>query len=377
MNGMEIIIKEVKTKCDLYKFIHLPAKIHKNHKNWVPPLYMDEWEYFNPKKNRSFDHCDHILLLAFKDGKVVGRCMGLIHHDYNKTHNEKNGRFSNIETWNDPEVFHALISYVEKWAKEKGMNKVVGPLAFSDKDPQGFLYEGFDEPHVIASHCNFPYLVDFIVNEGYSKIVDLFDCKIVIPDVLPEIYNKVVERFNRNNSNLKVLEFTKRSKIKPYIRPVLTLFNDTFGDIYGATPFTEKEMDDFANRYLFLIDPAFVKIVINEKEEVIGCVIGMSDISKGIQKSKGYLLPFGFIPILTAGKKSQQLNLLLGTVDDRYQGRGITALLGIKIIESAKKAGKKVADSHLELETNLRARAEMERMGGVPYKKFRLFEKTI
>ena len=94
-------------------------------------------------------------------------------------------------------------------------------------------------------------------------------------------------------------------------------------------------------------------------------------------KSKGYLLPFGFIPILTAGKKSQQLNLLLGTVDDRYQGRGITALLGIKIIESAKKAGKKVADSHLELETNLRARAEMERMGGVPYKKFRLFEKTI
>ena len=89
MNGMEIIIKEVKTKCDLYKFIHLPAKIHKNHKNWVPPLYMDEWEYFNPKKNRSFDHCDHILLLAFKDGKVVGRCMGLIHHDYNKTHIKK------------------------------------------------------------------------------------------------------------------------------------------------------------------------------------------------------------------------------------------------------------------------------------------------
>lgn len=374
---MEITIKEVKTRSDLRKFIHLPTKIHKNHTNWVPPLYMDEWEYFNPKKNRSFDHCDHTLLLALKDGKVVGRCMGLIHHDYNKAHNEKNGRFSNIETWNDPEVFHALISYVERWAKDKGMNKVVGPLAFSDKDPQGFLYEGFDEPHVIASNCNFPYLVDFIVNEGYSKIVDLFDCKIVIPDVLPEIYHKVVERFNRNNSNLKVLEFTKRSKIKPYIRPVLTLFNETFGDIYGATPFTEKEMDDFANRYLFLIDPAFVKIVINEKEEVIGCVIGMSDISKGIQKSKGYLLPFGFIPILTAGKKSQQLNLLIGTVDDRYQGRGVTALLGIKIIESAKKAGKKVADSHLELETNLRARAEMERMGGVPYKKFRLFEKAI
>jgi hypothetical protein len=220
-------------------------------------------------------------------------------------------------------------------------------------------------------------MVDFIVNEGFSKIVDLFDCKIIIPDELPEIYNKVVERFHRNNSNLKVLEFTSRAKVKPYIRPILTLLNNTFGDIFGAIPFTEKEMDDFANRYLFLINPAFIKAVINEKEEIIGCVIGMSDIGKGIQKSKGYLLPFGFIPILTAGKKSQQLNLLLGTIDSRYQGRGVTVLMVIKMIESAKKAGKKVADSHLELETNIRARAEMERLGGVVYKKFRLFEKVI
>ncbi|HPR32281.1 MAG TPA: hypothetical protein PLK12_09305 [Prolixibacteraceae bacterium] len=374
---MEIIIKEVKTKSDLRQFIHLPKKIHKNHKNWVPPIYMDEWDYFNPKKNRSFDHCDHILLLALKEGKVVGRCMGLIHHDYNKLKNEKSGRFSNIETWEDPEVFHALISYVEKWAKERGMEKLIGPFAFSDKDPQGFLFEGFDEPHVIASNCNFPYLVDYIVKEGYTKIVDLFDCKIIIPDELPEIYHKVVERFHRNNSNLKVLEFTSRAKVRPFIRPVLTLFNETFGDIFGAIPFTDKEMDDFANRYLYLINPAYVKIVSNEKDEIIGCAIGMSDIGKGIQKAKGYLLPFGFIPILTAGKKSKQLNLLLGTIDPRYQGRGVDVLMAIKMIESARKAGKKVADSHLELETNLRARAEMERLGGIPYKKFRLFEKVL
>jgi hypothetical protein len=106
---MEITIKEVKTRSDLRKFIHLPAKIHKDHKNWVPPLYMDEWEYFNPKKNTSFDQCDYILILALKEGKVVGRCMGLIHNEYNKSHNEKTGRFSYLETWNDPEVFHALI----------------------------------------------------------------------------------------------------------------------------------------------------------------------------------------------------------------------------------------------------------------------------
>jgi hypothetical protein len=374
---MEITIKEVKTRSDLRKFIHLPAKIHKGHKNWVPPLYMDEWEYFNPKKNSSFNQCDHILLLAIKEGKVVGRCMGLIHNEYNKSHNEKTGRFSYLETWNDPEVFHALISYIENWSKDKGMERVIGPFAFSDKDPQGFLYEGFDEPHVIVSYCNFPYIIDLIGKEGYSKVADMFDCKIVIPDELPELYRKVEERFKRNNSNLKVLEFTSRAKVKPYIRPALTLMNETFTDILGATPFTEKEMDDFANRYLFLIDPAFIKIVTNEKNEIIGFIIGMSHIGEGIQKSKGYLLPFGFIPILLAGKKSPQLNLLFGTIDSRYQGMGVNVLMAIKMIESARKAGKKFADSHLELETNHRARAEMERIGGVVYKKFRIFGKDI
>jgi hypothetical protein len=374
---MEIQIKEVKTKNDLHHFIHLPAKIHKGHKNWVPPLYMDEWEYFNTKKNVSFSYCDQVLLLAIKNGIVVGRCMGLIHHKYNTQHNELNGRFSYIETWNDKEVFHALIDYVAKWAKEKGMTKLVGPLAFSDKDPQGFLIEGFDETIVIASYCNYPYIIDLLEKEGFEKKVDLVVYKVPIPDELPPLYKLVSQRFHQNNSNLRVMAFTSRRKVKPFIRPTLQLINETFTNIYGFTPFSEKEMDDFANRYLFLINPNFIKIMLNENNEVVGTIIGMSDISKGIQKSKGYLLPFGFIPILTAGRKSKQLNLLLGAVDPRYQGRGMEILLGINMIESAKKTGKTFVDSHLELEYNTKVRAEMSRMGGVVYKKYRIYQKDL
>lgn len=374
---MEIQIKEVRTKQELHDFIHLPAKIHKGHKNWVPPLYMDDWEYFNPKKNKSFSYCDHLFLLAISDGKVVGRCMGLIHHKYNTQHNETNGRFSYIETWNDQEVFHALIEYVAKWAKEKGMTKLIGPLAFSDKDPQGYMTDGFDETIVIASYCNYPYIIDLLEKEGFEKKVDLVVYKTPIPDELPPLYKMVSQRFHQNNNNLKAMTFTSRRKVKPYIRPVLQLINETFTNIYGFTPFTEKEMDDFANRYLFLINPRFIQIMMNENNEVVGTIIGMSDISKGIQKSKGYLFPFGFIHILTAGRKSKQLNLLLGAVDPRYQGRGMEVMLGINMIAAAKKAGKTFVDSHLELEYNTKVRAEMERMGGVVYKKYRIFQKDL
>ncbi|MCE1199682.1 MAG: hypothetical protein LWW85_11985, partial [Marinilabiliales bacterium] len=316
---MTITIRKAETKKDLRLFIHLPAEIHKDHTNWVPPLYMDEWEYFNPKKNPLFEHCEHILLLAFRGDQCVGRCMGLISKEYNRTHNENHVRFSNLETYDDPEVFNALVNYVAEWGKSFGMDTIVGPLAFSDKDPQGFLIEGYEQPVVIASNCNFPYLVDLTEKAGFSKKVDLVVYQIPIPDEIPELHQKILKRVEDNNQNLKLLQFTSRKKLKPLIRPVLQLVNETFTDIYGFIPFNEKEMDDFANKYLFLINPRFVKLIVNEQDEIIALFVAMADISEGIKKSKGYLFPFGIFHILMAARKTKQINLLLGAIDPRYQ----------------------------------------------------------
>jgi hypothetical protein len=374
---MAITIRKVENKKDLRLFIHLPATIHKDHSNWVPPLYMDEWDYFDPKKNSLFEHCEHVLLLAFKDNKCVGRCMGLISKEYNKSHNENHVRFSNLETFNDQEVFDALVNWVANWGKSLGMNKIVGPLAFSDKDPQGFLIEGFDKPVVIASNCNFPYMVDLTEASGFTKKVDLVVYQIPIPDQIPELHQKILQRVQERNSNLTLLQFTSRREIKPLIRPVLQLVNDTFGDIYGFVPFNEKEMDDFANKYLFLINPRYVKLIVNEKKEIIALFIAMADISEGIKKSKGYLIPFGIFRIFAAARKTKQINLLLGAIDPRYQGIGLDVWMGLSLVRSAKETGKKVMDSHLELEYNTKVRAEMEKFGGKVYKKFRIFQRDI
>lgn len=374
---MTITIRTVQNKKDLRLFIHLPAEIHKDHPNWVPPLYMDEWNYFSPKKNLLFSHCEYVLLLAFKGEKCIGRCMGLIHKDYNKSHNENHVRFSNIETWNDQEVFNALINYVSEWGKTFGMETLVGPLAFSDKDPQGFLIEGFDKPVVIASNCNLPYMIDLVETSGFTKKVDLVVYRIPIPDEIPELHAKILQRTQERNSNLKLLQFTSRRKIKPLIRPALELVNKTFGDIYGFVPFNEKEMDDFANKYLFLINPRYIKLIANEKNEIIAMFVAMADISEGIKKSKGYMIPFGIFQIFAAARKTKQINLLLGAIDPRYQGIGLDVWMGLSLVRSAKETGRKVMDSHLELEYNTKVRAEMEKFGGKVYKKFRIFQKAV
>ena len=375
--GKEILIKEVDSKKLLKQFIYLPAAIHKNHINWVPPIYMDEWEFFNPKKNLSFQSCETIMLLAYRSNELVGRIMGLVHLKYNALHNEKHARFAFFETYNDDEVATALLGAVENWGREKGMEQIVGPLAFSEKDPQGILIEGFDEPVVIASNCNFPYQSELIEKNAYSKKADLVVYQIKIPDPLPEFYKKIQERAIRMNPRLRVLEFTSRRKVKPYIYSVLRLLNLTFTEIFGFIPFSEKEMDNFANRYLFLINPRFIKLIVTDKNELVAFVVGMAHIGDGIIAAKGKLFPFGIFKIFAAARKSKQLNLLLGGIDPAYRGKALDVMMGVRMMETATELGKTMLDSHLELEDNIKVRAEMEKMGGKVYKRFRIFSKNL
>jgi hypothetical protein len=108
---------------------------------------MDEWTYFNPKKNRAFDHCTTILYIAEKNGETVGRIMGIISHQYNEAHDVNDVRFCYLETYDEQDVFKALIDAVADWARKLGLKRMVGPLGFSDKDPQGWLIEGYNETH--------------------------------------------------------------------------------------------------------------------------------------------------------------------------------------------------------------------------------------
>ncbi|MEE4116105.1 MAG: hypothetical protein V2I37_08050 [Marinilabiliaceae bacterium] len=369
------VIKAVKSKKDLKTFIHLPERIHKNFKNWMPPLFSDEWVLLDPAKNRAFGHCDYIQLLAFNDSKPVGRIMGLINHKYNEKNKLKTARFCFLECYNDHVVSNALISYVENWAREKGMNKIIGPFAFSDKDPQGCQISGFDTPGVIAAPNNNDYLSGLIEREGYEKEEDLVEYKADIPDKLPDVYLKIMDRAS-TREKVDIIEFRTKRELKPWIIPILELLNETFKNIYGFVPLTDREKKDFARRYLPILDPAFIKAA-KINNELVGFVISMPDISSGMLKARGRLFPFGFIHILRAVKKSNDLLMLLGGVKEEYRGRGVDAIMGSKILESASKSRMKTIDSHLVLEKNKQMRAEYERIDAKIIKTFRIYRKAL
>jgi hypothetical protein len=213
--------------------------------------------------------------------------------------------------------------------------------------------------------------------EGYIKDIDYYVYKLSVPNELPEFYIKIHERIQRRGSYI-VHEFRKRKELRPWIRPVLGLMNECYtnSNIYGFAPLDEKEMDDLAKRYLPVVNPRFVKAVTKD-DEIVSFIIGIPDMTEGIQKARGRLLPFGFIKVLRASKKTKQLDLLLGAVKERYRGLGLDVLMGVKMLQSASEAGFKTLDTHHEMESNVKVRAEMERMGGVLYKKFRVYQKNL
>ena len=336
---MAISLKEVKTQRDFSAFIYLPKKIHKGHSSWLPPIYADEKKYFDPKRNPSFRSCDYRMLLAIKEEKPVGRIMGIINLAHNQANNLKNVRFGFLECYNDRETAHALISAIETWGREKGMDKCVGPFGFSDRDIQGLLIEGFEYEPVVDSACNFEYMPELVTRECYSKDIDCVIYRCPVDTKLPEIFDRMYKRVLAKKA-FQFCEFTKRSQLKTYIIPVLRLVNESFAGIYGFVPWTTWKCSIWQNGTCRLSNPRFIKLVLKDGK-VMACLISMPNMYKGLQKAKGRLFPLGIFHILKAMKQAQSINTMLGAVHPDCQKQGLDLFLGISTIEAAKKAGMK------------------------------------
>ena len=376
MSPTPVEIKKLASRRDLRNFVYLPEKIHSHHKGWVHPIYRDEWAYFNPRKNALFKSCETIILLAMRGKKPVGRVMGIINHPYNARHNEKTARFSYLECHEDIEVAASLLGHLENWAKEHGMQRLVGPLGFSDKDPQGMLIEGFEEKVLVATNFNFPWMKAFLEQLGYSREVDLVSYKLRIPEVLPPYFEKVYQRASRR-TDLVIHEFTEKRQLRAWIEPVFELINEAYNHLYGFVPLTRKEMQEFADRYLPVLDPRFIKLVTTLENELLAFVISMPELSEGIRRARGRLFPVGWVHIIREARRTKLLTLLLGAIREPWRGRGLDMLMGMRLIESAKKAGMEYMDSHLILESNTQMRAEYERFNGILHKRYRIFGKEL
>ncbi len=123
---MTINIKEVSSKKELKQFIYLPAKIYKNNPVWVPPIYSDEWKYFDKNKYKPYKYCDTVLFLVYRGKEAVGRIMGIINKEYNALKNEKTARFEHFICYDDKEVAKLLLGAIDSKYRGIGLDTMLG-----------------------------------------------------------------------------------------------------------------------------------------------------------------------------------------------------------------------------------------------------------
>lgn len=369
-----IELKRVDSKRDLKAFIRFPYELYKGNAYWVPPLEFDEMNVLRKDKNPAFDHCEADYWLAYKDGKLAGRVAAII----NKVANDKWGgkvRFGWLEFIEDIEVLRTLIDQVIEWGRQRGMTIIQGPLGFNDMDKEGLLVEGFDKLPTIANIYNHPYYPTMLEELGFHKDEDWLQYIIRITDV-PEKVKAVSEGLARRY-NVRAVIFDKKKDVLKYGKSMFRTLNEAFKNLYGYAELSEKEIESLISTYFSFIDPKFVCFVLDEHDDVVGFGVSMPSLSKGFQKAKGKVLPFGFVHILKALRQRETIDLYLNGVLPEWQNRGIHALYYTKLTQAYIDAGFKYAITNPQLESNVNAVRIWRNYDQTPYIRRRCYSKEI
>jgi hypothetical protein len=322
---MRVEIREVLTRSDRKQFVNLQFELYKGNKFWVPPMKADEMKSIDPAKNPAYTFCDACFWLAFVNDRCVGRIGAIINNKYNEKMGKKTGRVSRPEFIDDAEVSRALFSTAEEWLREKGMTQVEGPLGFTNLDTQGLLIEGFDHLQSVASVYHLPYYKEHFEKLGYEKEIDWVEFRLTIEDI-PEKAARLAEMI-KQRYKLNVLSFSHRKELKPLAPKIFKLLNAAFEELFSVVALDDVMIDYYSEKYFNFMNPEFVKLIETKEGELAGFIIGVPSLSRALQKAKGSLYPFGFIPLMKALKHPEEMDIFLTGVDPKLQGMGIPALL--------------------------------------------------
>lgn len=375
---MAIEIRKIDTKCGLKKFVKWGIDLYKGNECFVPPLVMDDVNTLDPHNNPAFDFCESIYFMAYDDGKPVGRIAGIINNVVNEKTGKKTLRFGWVDFIDDTRVSEALFRAVEVWGRSKGMEEIVGPLGFSDMDPEGMLVEGFDQEGTMATIYNYPYYPKHLEAMGFEKEADWVEFRMTVPDGIPERYQRISDIIKRKYE-LSTPKYTSAKKlVKDYGQEIFQLINEAYSELYGYSPLTPRQINRYISMYIPVLRLDNISLIVDKDKKLIGVGIAMPSMSKALIKCRGRMFPFGWIHLLKALRgQNDVVDLLLVAVKPEYQSKGVNSLLFTDLIPCFIKNGYKFAESNPELELNQKVQSQWGYFETRQHKRRRAFRKSL
>jgi GNAT superfamily N-acetyltransferase len=373
---MAVHIKEVTTLKELKAFIQFPIQLYHDNPYYVPTLVSDDLNTLRRDKNPAFETCEARYWLAYQNSAIVGRVAAILNHPHIQKWGQRYMRFGWLDFIDDPQVSGALLQAVEAWARESGMAAVHGPLGFTDMDREGMLVEGFNELATLVTWYNFPYYPAHLEKLGYTKDIDWVEYEISMPAKPDEKIARMAAIVLKRNK-FHLLKLRNKKEVLLHAKELFRLLEDEYKLLYGTVPLTPKQVDTYINQYFGFIQPEFVPMVYNEKNEMVAFGIALPSLSRALQKSHGQLFPFGFIYLLNALRKNERADLYLVAVKSEYRGSGANAILMNSMYEVFRKLGVRKIETNPELETNQLVQGQWKYFETRKHKRRRVFIKNL
>jgi hypothetical protein len=370
-------VNPVDDRQQLRQFIRLPWSIYSNDPVWVPPLILERKEHLSPR-NPYFDHAQYQSWIAYRDGNAVGRISAQIDQLHLDHHQENEGFFGMIEAEDNAETFRALLNTAESWLHDHGIRRILGPYNLSINQESGLLFEGFDTPPSLMMGHARPYYRTRIEENGYQKAKDLLAYIIDANFDHPATVQAIVKRGKKQVT----VRSLRKSNYYEDMKIIEDIFNDAWSENWGFIPYTEAEFKQLAKEFKLILDPKLFKIA-----EVDGVpaafMVTAPNLNEAIRDLNGRLLPFGWLKLLWRLKVRypQTARIPFMGVCKQYQGSLLGAALAFMVIIDGQpygiKRGIKKVEMSWVLEDNKGTRDIIESLGGVVYKRYRIYKKDL
>ncbi|MBM4340886.1 MAG: N-acetyltransferase [Deltaproteobacteria bacterium] len=374
MASQELTLREVKEKQDLMTFIRFPWKVYRGNPYWVPPLIKDQLQKFDPESPFRA-HAEMILFLAYRGLEVVGRIAGIIDRHYVEFHQEKVGFFGFFESMDDNEVAGLLLSTVASWLKERGMEKMAGPMNPSTNDECGLLIDAYDSSPCIMMPYNPPYYPALLENSGFHKVMDLYAYWLQKDIFNYDRLDRITSRILRKEPQLSVRPLDMR-RFDEELKIIKDIYNNSWSKNWGFVPMTEEEIDDLAKNLKPIIVPEIV-LFAYLGDTPVAFSAALPDYNLVLKHLNGKLGLVGSIKFLYLSRKIKTVRIMLLGVKHSFQKKGVEGLLYIETFKRGTKKGYPQGECSWILENNLLMQHGIEAMGGKRYKTYRIYETQI
>ncbi len=366
------MIEVVEAGKSLDDFIRLPLELCSEDPFFIPQLNREMKVHFSPK-NPFFRFTEAKYFIALKDGRKAGRIVSFVNSRHNEFHNEKTGFFGFFDCIRDQQVADALFRSSAVYLREKGMDRMRGPMNFSTNEECGFLLEGFHEPPMIMMPYNPPFYNEMAERHGLGKVKDLFAFIYEVVEELPEKVARVAGIVEKKGITVRPINM---KRFMDEMRIFKQVYHSAWEENWGFVPLTDEELEYTAGRLKQIVIPELTLIA--EKDGVPICFMGLvPDFNPVLKKMNARLNPVSIVKALYYSRKIRDLRLMLLGTKKEFRNRGVEALMLSRGHAAVRKGGYRRIEFSWILEDNIPIQNIIEIFGGKLYKKYRIYEKPL